>query len=140
LVFDFPDRRSYEIAPPIRDIDRLIVFLRPGDKPTNWTMLTSAIWLQDGVAYAFEQTMNPGPTHLVAFSSVKERFENGNLSNIRGGTAAAGTVRDVDTWAFDNFGEILVAVATAEQAGVHTAEKMKAPAEGAVRYLRNLPA
>ena len=31
-------------------------------------------------------------------------------------------------------------LATAEQAGVHTAEKMKAPADGAVWYLRNLPA
>jgi len=77
LAFDFRDSRSYEIAPPIRDVDRLIVFLRPGDKPTNWTMLTSAIWLQDGVAYAFEQTMNPGPTHLVAFSSATVQIENG---------------------------------------------------------------
>jgi len=31
-------------------------------------------------------------------------------------------------------------LATAEQAGVHTAEKMKAPADGAEWYLRNLPA
>jgi len=77
LAFDFTDSRSYEIAPPIRDTDRLIVFLRPGDKPANWTLLTSAIWLQDGLAYVFEQTMNPGPTHLVAFSGATVRIENG---------------------------------------------------------------
>lgn len=77
LVFDFPDLRSYKIAPPIRDADRLIVFLGPDDKPTNWTMLTSAIWLQDGVAYAFVQTMNPGPTHLVPLSSGTVQIENG---------------------------------------------------------------
>ncbi len=28
-------------------------------------MQSSAIWLQDGVAYAFQQTVNPGPSHLV---------------------------------------------------------------------------
>jgi hypothetical protein len=67
LAVDWPNPHYYEVAPPMRDVDRLIVFLRPGDKPANWTMLTSAIWLQDGVAYAFEQ-MNPGPTHLVPFS------------------------------------------------------------------------
>jgi len=31
-----------------------------------------------------------------------------------GGYVAAGTVRDADTWAFDNFGEIMVAVSTAD--------------------------
>src|SRR5262249_47691568 len=56
---------GYTVAPPIRDVDRLIAFLRPDDEPSNWTLLTSAIWLQDGMAYVFEQTMNPGPTHLV---------------------------------------------------------------------------
>jgi hypothetical protein len=71
-AFDFPDLRSYKVAPPIRDVDRLIVFLRPGDTPANWTMLTSAIWLQNGAAYAFQQTMNPGPTHLVNFLSAAQ--------------------------------------------------------------------
>jgi hypothetical protein len=67
LATDIPEFRHYQIAPPIRDVDRLIVFLRPGDQPAHWTMLTSAVWLQEGVAYVFRQTMNPGPTHLVRF-------------------------------------------------------------------------
>jgi hypothetical protein len=80
LAIDFPDNRFYLVAPPMRDSDRLIVFLRPGDNPANWTMLTSAIWLQDGVAYAFEQTINPGPTHLVPFSVATARLGNGGVS------------------------------------------------------------
>jgi hypothetical protein len=80
LAFD-PDPFSYKfaepIAPPIQDSDRLIVFLRPGGKPASSTMLTSAIWLQDGVAYDFEQTMNPGSTRLVRYSSGTVEFENG---------------------------------------------------------------
>lgn len=80
LAFDLPNSRSYESAPPIRDVDRLIVFLRPGDKPANWTMLTSAIWLQDGVAYTFEQTMNPGPTHLVAYLPSAVQVDHGNAA------------------------------------------------------------
>jgi hypothetical protein len=35
LTFDYPGFRSHEIAPPIRDVDRVIVFLRPGDKPAH---------------------------------------------------------------------------------------------------------
>jgi hypothetical protein len=77
LPFGFPDPRSYEIAPPIRDVDRLIVFLLPHDKAANWTMLTSAIWLQDGAAYAFVQNVNPGPTHLVPVLSGTVQIENG---------------------------------------------------------------
>jgi len=38
-------------------------------------MLTSAIWLQDGKAYAFEQTFNPGPSHLEEFHPPSQRFE-----------------------------------------------------------------
>jgi hypothetical protein len=79
LVFGFLDTCSYEIAPPIRDVDRLIVFLLPGDKPANWIMLTSAIWLQDGVAYVFEQ-ISPGPTHLDALSSGNVRIVNGKAT------------------------------------------------------------
>ncbi len=60
---------AYESAPPIRASDRIIVFLGPGDKPTGWTMQASAIWLQDGRAYAFVQTSNPGPSHLVSMLS-----------------------------------------------------------------------
>lgn len=71
-------------APPMRDIDRLFVFLRrPGALPeyntrpdlpvstVGWQpadlqgLRTSTVWLQDGVAYGFRQTMNPGPSHLV---------------------------------------------------------------------------
>jgi hypothetical protein len=70
-------RRAYESAPPIRTSDRIIVFLGPGDKPTGWTMQTSALWLQDGRAYAFVQTSNPGPSHLVPVLSEKERVEHG---------------------------------------------------------------
>jgi len=79
LAIDFPDNHYYLVAPPMRDVDRLIVFLRPDDSPTNRTMLTSAIWLQGGAAYAFEQTINPGPTHLVAFSLASARLYNGAL-------------------------------------------------------------
>jgi len=61
------DKGAYQIAPPIRETDRLIVFLRAGNKPANSTLLTSTIWLQDGVGYTFRQTMNPGPTHLVPY-------------------------------------------------------------------------
>jgi len=78
LVFDSPDHRSHELAPPIRDVDRVIVFLRPGGEPANWTMLTSAIWLQDGVAYAFEQIgMTSWPTRLFPLSSATLQIENG---------------------------------------------------------------
>jgi len=82
LLSNFPYLHPYEIAPPIRDVDRLIVFLLPGDKPTNWTILTSAIWFQDGVAYSFEQTMNPGPTHLVAYSRQNEALVRANISHL----------------------------------------------------------
>jgi hypothetical protein len=40
-------------------------------------MLTSTIWLQDGVGYAFKQTMNPGPTHLVPYSVEDVQIEKG---------------------------------------------------------------
>jgi hypothetical protein len=63
-----PHLRSYEKAPPVRAADRLIVFLRPGDEPANSTLLTSTVWFQDGDAYAFRQTTNPGPSHLVVIS------------------------------------------------------------------------
>lgn len=83
LVLSFPssfrDRRAYEIAPPIREVDRLILFLRSRDEPSNETLLTSAIWLQDGFAYAFEQTNNPGPTHLVPLLTGTKQLENGQL-------------------------------------------------------------
>jgi hypothetical protein len=69
----FDNGGCYQKAPPIRDIDRLILFLRPGDQPAGATLLTSAIWLQDGVAYVFEQTFNPGPTHLEALFSASQR-------------------------------------------------------------------
>jgi hypothetical protein len=72
-------------VPPIGKDDRMIAFLRrPGAmpeynprpdlpvtafgwQPAAWYggFLTSAVWLQDGAAFAFVQTMNPGPTHLV---------------------------------------------------------------------------
>ena len=88
LTFDYPGFRSHEIAPPIRDVGRVIVFLRPGDKPAHLTMLTSAIWLQEGVAYVFQQTMNPGPTHLVTFvqperSEALLRADIGRLLRLR---------------------------------------------------------
>jgi hypothetical protein len=71
-------------VPPIGKDDRMMVFLRrPGAmpeynprpdlpvtafgwQPAAWYggFLTSAIWLQDGVAYGFVQIMNPGPSHL----------------------------------------------------------------------------
>ena len=81
LVISFPcgfgAQRCYEVDPPIRDVDRLIVFLRPGDEPANETMLTSTVWLQDGFVYAFAQTNNPGPTHLIPLLSATEVVKNG---------------------------------------------------------------
>lgn len=74
--FDFVGCR--EDPPPMRANDRLIVFLRAGARPAGMTMLTSAVWLQDGKAYAFEQTFNPGPSHLEEFHPPSQHFEMGN--------------------------------------------------------------
>ncbi|HVZ19044.1 MAG TPA: hypothetical protein VG897_18145, partial [Terriglobales bacterium] len=76
---------AFEGIPPVGESDRLVVFLRrPGALP-EWTprpdlpvassgwesasymdadLRISAVWIQDGVTYAFQQTMNPGPTQL----------------------------------------------------------------------------
>lgn len=84
-------------APGMRPSDRIIVFLRrPGVHPEyeprpdlpasvegwqpahSWgEMRTSAVWLQDGVAYGFAQTINPGPSHLtkLRMSEAKIREE-----------------------------------------------------------------
>ena len=70
-------------APPLRTTDRIIVFLRKpgvppeydlgnpkesviGWQPANfWEELrASTIWPQDGVAYGYGQTINPGYSHL----------------------------------------------------------------------------
>jgi hypothetical protein len=77
LITIWPDEHPYQIAPPIRETDRLIVFLRAGNEPANWTMLTSTIWLQDAVGYTFKQTMNPGPTHLVPYFIEDFQIEKG---------------------------------------------------------------
>lgn len=81
------DRQAhpFEDIPPVGQSDRLIVFLRrPGALPewsprpdlpvetTGWEsanfmgddLRISAVWIQDGVTYAFRQTMNPGPSQL----------------------------------------------------------------------------
>ena len=82
--------------PPPRHGDRLFVFLRrPGALPeydprpdlpvdTNgWQpaqrwggSLTSAVWVQDGKLYAYVQTMNPGPTHLVEYGEPEEELRS----------------------------------------------------------------
>ena len=61
----------FEALPPVEESDRLIVFLRrpastsPWQPASKWgDFRVSAVWIQDGVAYGFLQTMNPGPTHL----------------------------------------------------------------------------
>jgi hypothetical protein len=64
----------YGSAPPIREDDRLIVFLRSDNRPSGDTLLTSTIWLQDGVAYSVEQALNPGPAHLVEFFSPSQQI------------------------------------------------------------------
>jgi hypothetical protein len=93
LLFEFPDERTYGIAPPIRDVDRLIVFLRPEGRPANGTMLTSAIWLQDEMAYVFEQRMNPqGEDQLVAYSDPSielEKVIRAALAKLSGGSKEA---------------------------------------------------
>jgi hypothetical protein len=85
-AYPFSSKPPFEAAPPLRLNDRVIVFLRQGAplefnprpdlpvstdgwQPANWhgDLRTSAVWLQDGVAYAFVQTINPGPSHLVDF-------------------------------------------------------------------------
>jgi hypothetical protein len=69
----FDQHGCYEKVPPIRDVDRLIVFLRSNDQPVGFTLLTSTIWLQDGVAYSFER-LHPGPTALVEFFSPSQQI------------------------------------------------------------------
>lgn len=84
---------TFEAVPPVRETDRVIVFLRrpgaqpeydprpdmpastDGWQPANWwgDLRTSAVWLQDGVTYAFSQTVNPGPSHLIALRSTEEK-------------------------------------------------------------------
>ncbi len=66
--------RAYESAPPIRTSDRIIVFLGPGDKPTGWTMQTSALWLQDGRAYAL--------IAYLRFASGSEALSEGELLDL----------------------------------------------------------
>ncbi|MBS1876694.1 MAG: hypothetical protein JSU00_26000 [Acidobacteria bacterium] len=53
----------YTAVPTVRPVDRVIAFLRNGGKPAGPTMQSSAVWLQNGVAYAFQQTVNPGTRH-----------------------------------------------------------------------------
>ncbi len=84
----------YEAAPPVTPSDRIIVFLRrpgaapeyyprpdlpaktEGWQPANWfgDLRTSAVWLQDGGVYAYLQTVNPGPTHLIDFQWSEEKI------------------------------------------------------------------
>jgi hypothetical protein len=88
----FEPGHEFEDAPPARQGDRLIVFLRrPGALPEynprpdlpvdadGWQpaqlwggFLTSAVWIQGGKLYAYSQTMNPGPTHLVGYKDREE--------------------------------------------------------------------
>jgi hypothetical protein len=79
-------------APPLRASDRIIVFLRrpgvppeydPGNpkvsvigwQPANfWQELrASTVWLQDGMAYGYGQTINPGASHLMAMRATEEQ-------------------------------------------------------------------
>lgn len=80
----FDQQGWFQGIPPIREGDRVMVFLRRPGAPPEWSpnnvsiktddwqpannmgdLQTSAIWIQDGSLYGFLQTMNPGPTHLV---------------------------------------------------------------------------
>jgi hypothetical protein len=80
----FDQQGWFQGIPPIREGDRVMVFLRGPGAPPEWSpnnvsiktddwqpannmgdLQTSAIWIQDGSLYGFLQTMNPGPTHLV---------------------------------------------------------------------------
>ena len=70
----FGRRDCRQNPPPMRERDRVIVFLRQGGQPAGMTMLTSAVWLQNGKAYVFEQNFNPGPSHLEEFHPPSQPF------------------------------------------------------------------
>ncbi len=60
----FDRNRYYQSAPPLRDGDRLIVFLGRDGGPVNGRLLLSTIWLQAGTAYAFEGKPGLGIEHF----------------------------------------------------------------------------
>lgn len=93
---EFNSETWFVDPPPAQQGDRLIVFLRsPGalleydprpDLPLDtkgWQpaqrwggFLASAIWVQDGKLYAYIQTMNPGPTHLVEYGEPEQQLHS----------------------------------------------------------------
>jgi hypothetical protein len=92
----FDTNSAFKDPPPAQLGDRLIVFLRrpsalpeynprpdlPSDtegwQPAQlWGgLLTSAVWIQDGELFAYLQTGNPGPTHLVAYKESEEEVRS----------------------------------------------------------------
>ena len=85
---------TFEDPPPVTEDDKLVVFLRRDgampeynprpDLPVDtkgWQpadtfgdLRTSAVWVQEGRAYGFAQTKNPGPSHLVALRESEGEF------------------------------------------------------------------
>jgi hypothetical protein len=83
------------MSPPLRATDRIIVFMRrPGAPPEldlgnpkastkGWQpagiweeLRASTVWLQEGVAYGYGQTINPGYSHLLKLRVTEEQIRN----------------------------------------------------------------
>ncbi|MBL8212041.1 MAG: hypothetical protein JNK87_15095 [Bryobacterales bacterium] len=88
----------FEGTPPIREGDRIIVFLKNIDQ--RWepalgigTILTSAIWIQDGELFVYEQTP-PWSTNLVRYWFPEGKSEAqvcGEIDEVRKLRGALGT-------------------------------------------------
>ena len=85
---------TFQDPPPAQPGDRLIVFLRRSGPTEGWqpaqpwgSLLTSAVWIQDGNLYAYLQTYNPGPTHLANYKASEEEVRS-QISAVLGLRAA----------------------------------------------------